>query len=264
MNQYFKTNQELWDQKTEYHKNSEFYDLEAFKKGKSSLKEIELQGVGQVQNKSLLHLQCHFGQDTLSWARMGAEVTGVDLSGEAINLANELSEELSIPGTFIQSNLYDLYDKLDKNFDIIFTSYGTIVWLPDLNKWAKLINHYLKKGGFFYIADFHPIVNMLDYDNNLSLIYPYFNTGKAFEDVVEGTYADRNAPIKHKEYFWFHSFSEILTALLNEGLTIEAFNEFDYSPYNCFPGMTEISPGKYRLGNPDLALPHVFSIRVRK
>ncbi len=262
MDHYFKTNQSLWDQKTEVHKHSEFYALEDFKKGQTSLKEIELEGVGDVTDKSLLHLQCHFGQDTLSWARAGAKATGVDLSSKAIQLAHELSDELDIPARFIQSNLYDLYDKLDEKFDIVFTSYGTIVWLPDLDKWAALIKHYLKPGGFFYIAEFHPVINMLDYDHDMGIAYPYFNTGAAFEETVQGTYADRESDITHKEYFWFHSLSEVIMALRKQGLHIESFQEFDYSPYNCFPNMKEVAPGKYRMGDFKYALPHVFSVKA--
>ncbi|MEM7660585.1 MAG: class I SAM-dependent methyltransferase, partial [Bacteroidota bacterium] len=131
-----KINRNLWNEKTGHHLGSEFYDMPAYLQGKTSLQEIELQEVGEVRGKSLLHLQCHFGQDTLSWARMGANVTGVDLSDTSIEQARKLAQQLAIPAQFIRSNVYDLPEILDEQFDIVFTSYGTIGWLPDLDRWA--------------------------------------------------------------------------------------------------------------------------------
>ena len=130
--------------------------MESFKKGKSSLNFIELDGLGDVSGKTLLHLQCHFGMDSLSWSRLGAKVTGIDLSNTAIEKARELNTELGLDAEFICSNVYDLKEMLDKKYDIVFTSYGTIGWLPDLGKWGDIISHFLNPGGIFYIADVHP------------------------------------------------------------------------------------------------------------
>jgi len=263
MNDYFKTNQQLWDAKTAFHKNSEFYDLENFKKGKSSLNKYELDALGDVSGKSLLHLQCHFGQDTLSWARMGAKCTGADLSGKSIELAQQLNKELGLDAKFVQSNVLELDENLEGQFDIVFTSYGTVCWLPNLNQWAKVINHFLKPGGTFYIVDFHPVINMLDWENN-TFAYPYFNPGHAFEEEEEGTYADKNAAIKLKEYFWLHSISQVMTPLLEQGLQLEAFKEFPLSPYNCFPNMKPVENGMYVFWDEKLGLPHVYSMKMKK
>lgn len=264
MNEYFKTNQALWDQKTNYHRDSEFYDLERFKAGKTSLKEIELDALqNEVAGKSLLHLQCHFGQDTLSWARMGAKVTGIDLSTKSIELARELATELDIDAQFVQSNLYDLPNNLDGQYDIVFTSYGTITWLPDLKKWASIINHFLKPGGIFYIAEFHPSFYMFDTETHQAS-YEYFNCGKPYMEEMEGTYADTNAPIKHKEYFWTHSLAEVISSLLSEGLTLVDFQEFPFSPYDCMPNMEEVEKDRFVYTNPKITLPHVFSVKVKK
>ena len=151
---YFEQNKDSWNKRTAVHKESAFYDLDSFKKGKSALNKIELEELGDVTGKSLLHLQCHFGMDTMSWARAGADCVGVDLSDEAINLAKEINSELNLHTGFICCNVYDLKQHLDKKFDIVFTSYGTIGWLPDLDKWAEIVAHFLKPGGIFYIADF--------------------------------------------------------------------------------------------------------------
>lgn len=261
--QYFETNKKLWDAKTNFHKNSEFYDLENWKKGNTSLKQFELNALGNISGKSLLHLQCHFGQDSLSWARMGAQVTGADLSDKSIELAKELNEELGLDAKFIQSNVLELDQNLEGQFDIVFTSYGTIGWLPDLNQWAHVINHFLKPGGIFYIVEFHPLIYMYDWDS-LVLTYPYFNTGKAFEDEEEGTYADPNAKIKLKEYFWQHSISDTITPLLKQGLQLVDFQEFSESPYNCFPNMNKLENGHFYFGKRELMLPHLFSLKMKK
>lgn len=139
-----------------------FYNVDEFKKGKITLKDIELAELGDVKNKSLLHLQCHFGLDTLSWARLGAEVTGVDFSEEAIEYAKRLSQELDIPARFICSNIYDTIELITDKFDIVFTSYGVLCWLPDLVEWAEIISHFLRCGGIFYIVEFHPVNNIFD------------------------------------------------------------------------------------------------------
>lgn len=267
MEDYFKVNQSLWDQKTPVHLKSEMYNLEAFKKGWSSLANIELEGLGDVSGKTMLHLQCHFGQDSLCWTRLGAKVTGIDLSGKAIEAAKKLNSELGLDAKFIQCNLYDLPKHLSSQFDIIFTSYGTICWLPDLAKWAAIINQFLKKGGMFYFADFHPVINTLNWDTG-KLEYSYFNTGEPFEEIVEGTYADTKADIQHKEYFWNHSIAESLSALLKEGLVLEEFKEFDYSPWKCFPNMKTRKEREHLIQFPDhdpeLKIPHVCSIKMRK
>ena len=199
------TNRILWDKKTEIHKNAEFYNLEGFLDGETSLKEIELAALkDRVAGKSTLHLQCHFGQDSLSFARLGAEVTGIDFSEVSINLARSLNEQLGLNARFVVSDLYSLPEKLTGQFDFIFTSYGVITWLPDLDKWAKVINHFLKPGGTFYMAEFHPTLYM--YDHEIQKIgYRYFDHLDPYEEVEEGTYADSKANIAEREFFWSHS-----------------------------------------------------------
>ncbi|MCG8309733.1 MAG: class I SAM-dependent methyltransferase [Cytophagales bacterium] len=259
---YFNSNKELWNKKTSVHKNSDFYDLEGFKAGKNVLKQIELTELGDVKDKKLLHLQCHFGLDTMSWARMGADVTGVDFSDKAIEVANQIKSDLGINAKFICSNIYDLKKHLDDPFDVVFTSYGVIGWLPDLNKWADVINHFLKPGGTFYMVEFHPMVWMLD-DDFEKIKYSYFNEG-VIEIDAEGTYADRNADIRHKEYSWNHNLSEVINALLNQGLEIEHMNEFDYSPYDCFPNTVKNEDGNYYIEGFERILPLVYSIKATR
>ncbi len=140
MKDFIKANRELWDAKVGVHKKSEFYDIEGFLKGNSTLDSIEVEEIGEVVGKSLLHLQCHFGLDTLSWSRLGADVVGVDFSRDAIALANEISNKTGITARFIQSDIYELHEMLDEKFDIVFTSGGVLCWLHDMKRWLKLLS----------------------------------------------------------------------------------------------------------------------------
>ena len=226
---YFTANKEGWNKKTAIHKTSSFYDLEKFKKGETSLNKIELEELGNVNGKKLLHLQCHFGMDTLSWAREGATVTGIDISDEAINLAKDLATELSIPATFICCNVYYASTFVTENF---------------------------------YIADSHPTLWM--YDNAMEKIeYSYFND-EVIETIQTGTYADRDAAIEYKEYGWNHPFSEILESLISEGLQIEFLHEFSYSPYNCFNNVEQGADGMWRFKGRGNKFPMLYSIKAVK
>lgn len=267
---YFDENKKSWNKRTAVHRDSAFYDLDSFKKGKSSLNKIELEEVGDVKGKNLLHLQCHFGMDTMSWAREGAIVTGVDLSDEAINLAKEINEELKLDAKFICANIYDLTDPekvpplvgFREAFDIVFTSYGTIGWLPDLDKWAEIIAYFLKPGGTFYIADFHPTLWMMSEDFE-KIKYNYFNT-EVITEEISGTYSDRDAPIKSIEHGWNHPFSEIFNALIKHNIQIELFNEFPFSPYNCFSNLEQGADDLWRIKGMDEKMPMMYSIKAVK
>ena len=262
MQEYIKTNKALWNKKTAIHIDSNFYDNENFLKGKSSLKEIELALLGDVKGKKILHLQCHFGQDTLSLARMGAQVTGVDLSDAAINQANKLAAQLNLSqqATFICCDVNELDDYLDEQFDIVFTSYGTIGWLPKIDKWGQLIAHFLKPSGQFIFVEFHPVLWMLD-DAFKQLAYPYFNT-KVFHEEYTTSYTDGAAHAPIMGYSWNHPLSEVFGVLLKNNLSIENFQEYDYSPYACFPNIIENEKG-YQIKSLEGKLPMVYSLVAR-
>lgn len=252
----FKANQELWNDKTSVHKDSDFYKNESFLAGACSLNEEEIEALGDVKGKSLLHLQCHFGQDTLSLARRGAQVTGVDLSDQSITLANEQAAKIGIEADFICCNVLDTRQHLQKTFDLVFTSYGTIGWLPDLKPWAKVVQESLKPGGSFVIIDFHPMLWSLN-DKFEQLGFPYFNR-ETIEEDTEGTYADNEAEIGGKSYSWNHSFEELFSSLKSEGLNLEVFNEYDYSNYDCFPGVKEFAKGKWRFPQHEDRIPYMY------
>ena len=266
MNEFLENNRSLWNGWTRLHKPSRFYDIERFKAGKSSLEPLELAEVGDVAGKSLLHLQCHFGMDTLSWARLGAQVTGVDFSDEAVRLASALAAELNIPARFVRSNVYDLPQHLgDERFDIVYTSYGVLAWLPDLYAWAEVIAHCLKPGGFFYVVEFHPLFEMLD-DAGARFAYPYFGAPRPLELRATGSYAAREATdFEHEEFNWPHPLSEVINAVVRAGLRLEYVHEFDYVWHAAaYTHLDEFEPGKGRVRGPMGLLPHMFSLRARR
>lgn len=259
---YLQKNKKAWNKKTAIHLKSAFYDQPGFLNGRNSLNKIELDLLGDVEGKNILHLQCHFGQDSISLARMGAHVTGVDFSDAAITAANETARQMGINTKFICSDIYDLPSQLIEKFDIVFTSYGTIGWLPDLDKWAAVISCFLKKAGMFVFVEFHPVVWM--FDNEFKNIgYNYFKADPIIE-IENGTYADKDAAISSETISWNHSMSEVVTSLLSQQLKIIALDEYDYSPYPCFQNMVEQEPGKFRIAAFENKLPLLYAIQAIK
>jgi len=265
-NEEMAANRRHWDEVVPIHAASKFYDLEGFKKGKSSLLPVELEEVGQVDGKSLLHLQCHFGMDTLSWARLGAKVTGIDYSGEAIHLARSIAKETGIDARFIESNIYDLDSSLKERFDIVYTSYGVLCWLPDLKRWADQIRNHLKEGGFFYIVEDHPLASTIDEESadKICMNFPYFSPGEALKFELLGTYTDRSVRLKNKtSYEWPHPLSEIVNSLLEAGLSIEFLHEFPFGFFKRHPQMSRRADGTWHFDDPAISFPMMFSIKAR-
>lgn len=255
---YIQINRSSWNDKVEPHLSSAFYNQAAFLEGKTSLNSIELALLGDVRGKSVLHLQCHFGQDSLSLARMGAKVTGVDFSDKAIETAKDLTQKLNLDTTFICCDVFDLPNLLNQQFDIVFTSYGTIGWLPDLNRWASVVSRFLKPSGKFVFVEFHPVVWMFD-DAFSKVAYSYSNTG-AIVETYSGTYADKDAPLVQECVMWNHGLSEVISALLKNDIQLIDFQEYDYSPYPCFQEVEEFEPTKFRVKHLQNRIPMVYSI----
>ena len=259
---YFEVNKKTWNEKVRIHSKSDMYDLQGFKNGSNSLKRYELEGIGDVTDKKLLHLQCHFGQDTLSWSRLGARCLGVDISNEGIKLAQQLNEELGLDAEFVCCNVLDTSKHVKEKFDIVYTSYGVIGWLPDLRPWARMIAERIKKGGIFYMVEFHPIVWMFDYtDENPKMKYGYMQNDVIYEEY-EGTYADQSAKMVSKEYGWNHGLGEVISSLTEAGLKIEYLREHDESPYNVLPDLVNTKSGMYATKNK--LYPLIFEIKAIK
>lgn len=255
---YLEINRQSWNKKVDIHLYSEFYDQQGFLAGNSSLNEIELKLLGNLEGKTVLHLQCHFGQDTISLTRLGAQATGVDLSDKAIETAQKIAKETHSNAQFICCDIYDLPNHLNEQFDVVFTSYGTIGWLPDLDKWAKIIAQFLKPNGKFVFVEFHPIVWMFD-DDFEKIAYNYSNTGPIVE-TYEGTYAEKSADLSQEYVMWNHGISEVVNSLISNGMELNSLDEFDYSPYNCFRKTIEFAPKKFRIEHLGDKIPMVYAI----
>lgn len=261
-NDYLRHNKDSWNKRTLAHVDSEFYDNESFVAGRNSLNPIELPFLKDIAGKRVMHLQCHFGQDSISLARMGAEVTAIDLSDEAIKQGRILAEKCGVSVRFICADVFDTLSHVDEPFDVVFASYGTIGWLPDIQKWAQIVSKLLRPGGELVFAEFHPMVWM--YNDDLSEVtYNYFKD-EAIIETNTATYTDSERPIAQTNVTWNHSLSSVVNALIQEGLTIGTLNEYDYSPYNCLAHMVEFEPGKFRVKHFKNYMPLVYLIHATK
>jgi SAM-dependent methyltransferase len=267
MDDFVQANQRTWDAWTRYHVASRFYNVEGFKAGRVTLDPIELAGPGDVTGKSLLHLQCHFGMDTLSWARRGATVTGIDFSNAAVAAARTLAAELGIDATFVHSDLYDLPQHLTGQFDVVFTSYGVLGWLPDLERWAHVVAHFLKPGGIFHIVEVHPVALLFDehcQDAELRLTYPYFQGSEPVREEKQGSFAAPDAPVHSVTYTWIHPLSEMIGSLLRAGLQITGFEEYPFLAWAFFPWMERRVDGFWQLPSAKDGIPLMFSLSATK
>lgn len=259
-NIYIQTNKEGWNLRTNIHLKSKFYDIPSFLGGKNTLNKPELNLLKDVKNKKLLHLQCHFGLDTLSWGRLGAIPTGVDFSSKAIEAAKKLSIESGIKADFIEADVQNLdLDIKKETFDIVFSSYGVLCWIEKLDKWTSGIYNSLKFGGKFVLIEFHPILDLL-FDGAVSGLSKYFNSQKPLGKKTRGTYTDRHAAIEYFEYRWQHPISEVMTSLLNEGFKIDDFQEYPFSPFRLFPGLNSQEDNCWYSSVEKNDIPYLYSI----
>ncbi|WP_163930756.1 bifunctional 2-polyprenyl-6-hydroxyphenol methylase/3-demethylubiquinol 3-O-methyltransferase UbiG [Paraferrimonas sp. SM1919] len=223
---YKQINKAAWNARTELHLTSSFYDVDAFLKSKNSLNALELNLLGELTAKSVLHLQCHFGQDSLSMQQLGAQVTGVDIADNAINAAKDLAIKLGLNTQFICQDIFSYFDSNDQQFDVVYASYGTICWLPDIHRWARGVAKQLKAGGRLVFVEFHPIVDLLQG-------YSYFHQTSG-DLEVEGTYTENSGDFKAQTQVWSHTIADVISALASAGLTIDSLLESPLSPYPCF------------------------------
>ncbi|HYH93572.1 MAG TPA: class I SAM-dependent methyltransferase [Candidatus Saccharimonadales bacterium] len=268
----YAANRSLWDAWTAVHATGTFYDLEGFRAGGIRLRDDEVEAVGDVMGQRLLHLQCHFGIDTLSWARLGALVTGADFSPAAVALARELALDLGFPeARFVESNLYELPANLQGEFDVVYTSRGVLGWLPDIAGWARVVAHFLAPGGRFYISEVHPIAQVFENEGvkpgELRLAYPYWEHRDPLVFDVKGSYADPAADVgEQTEHGWNHGLGEIVTALILAGLRLEWLRESPELDW-ATDFLVESEPGSDRFRLPAGAggeLPLMFSLLATK
>ncbi len=262
-------NRDVWDAWTDLHVPSDYYDVEGFLADPkmSPLDPVVLGLVGDLSGKRLLHLQCHFGMDTLRLAVMGAEVTGVDFSAKAVAAARDLADRASIRARFIESDVRSLPDSVEsESFDVVFTSYGVITWLPSLEGWARTIQSHLAPGGVFHVVDMHPVLWM--YDEALPspppvARYSYFDRGAlGFEQ--RGSYAAPDSDEVSAMFAWQHTFEDLVSSLTGAGLTIESLREYPRIAWQHMRYLTRDEDGMWRLPADLPEMPLMFSLSARK
>ena len=272
LDKYRQANLDNWNDRTAIHAASRLYDLAGYVSDPhkiSDVVEFDRHELGDVSGKSLLHLQCHIGTDTLSLARLGARVTGVDFSPNAIATARQLSADCGTPGRFEVSELYETPSVVQETFDVVYTGVGALTWLPDIAGWGQLVAAMLLPGGSVYVRDFHPGMMTIDEDrddDSLVVKHPYFD-GSALRFDNESTYTD-GGPLAHTtNYEWNHSISAIVMSLLNNGLQLDLLHEHRFSESQMLNCMVEDGDGRWRLpGGPEgeAKLPLMFSLRATK
>ncbi|WP_435062587.1 class I SAM-dependent methyltransferase [Halobaculum sp. EA56] len=253
----FEANREHWERMVEpVSVDDGTAEIEAFLAGESALLPVQRREAGDVAGDRLLDLQCSIGTRTLSWARMGATVTGVDISGESVRVARELAAAagLADDATFVRANVYDLPGALpdppDRGYDTVVSTFGVLCWLPDLDRWAEVVAASLAPGGTVYLAEHHPIATALSDDlragdGGISVERPYFSTD---EPVTDGD--------THK---WTHGLGEVLTALVDAGIDLRFVHEHPFSPLERAESMVEDDEGRWRF--PDHDLPLLVTVR---
>jgi SAM-dependent methyltransferase len=260
-------NRASWDERVPIHTAGDFYDLPAFVAGREALRDFELAEVGDVSGRSLLHLQCHIGTDTLSWARHGALVTGLDFSGAAVEAARDLASRIGVQDArFVAANVYDALEALEgRTYDVVYTGLGALCWLPDLKAWAAIVAALLKPGGFLYLSEFHPLSDILA-DDARTIELDYFSTEPRVWDEP-GTYADLGAATETTvSVDWVHPVSEVVSVLIEAGLRLEFLHEHDYTLFPRFSVLERDTGGKpeWRLPAGMPRMPLMYSLRASK
>jgi SAM-dependent methyltransferase len=260
---YIAANRALWNDWLATQRDSDHHrDVARFQATGSSLRPIERRELGDLAGASLLHLQCNMGCDALSWARLGARVTGVDLSDTAIERARALATESGLDATFIRADLYDLPSILDERFDLVYTTYGALCWLPDVARWAEVAARYVRPGGSLYILDIHPIsatfeqIASPDCDDPLTFraAGPYFSTTAPTAEDASGATV----------YTWPHSLGEVVSALLAAGLHLDFLHEHPVSFWRRYPALVQRDDGYWHWPEHAIPLPLLFSIKATR
>ena len=258
-------NRANWDARVDIHYASDDYGIERFVADPNHISDVvtlDKERLGDLSGKRLIHLQCHIGTDTISLARLGAEVTGIDLSEKSIEAARRLSADSGTPARFFVSELYDAPSVVPEKFDIVYTGVGAICWLPDIVGWARVVASFLEPGGRFHMLEGHPMMWSLDWEDTerLSVIYPYFETLEPVAEVEEATYAGEGVVSSPLNYAWNHGIGETLTALLDVGFRIDAVEEHDFCVWQGIGQMIQGDDGHWRLPTNTERLPAMWSV----
>jgi SAM-dependent methyltransferase len=260
-------NRAMWDEKAPIHLRSQAYDVEGFKAGRLSLRPHEIEDLAGIAGKDLVHLQCHIGLDSLSWARLGARVTGLDFSKTSVEAAAGLAREIGLEAGFVVADVYDAPAALRRTYDVVYTGVGALCWLPDLDRWAGVVRDLLRPGGELYLFEFHPVEWMLEADGQggVAIRYDYFTPAEGYRVAGGVSYADASVPtLANQTVQWNHPLGEVVTALIRSGLRIEVLRELDRSVLPRWDGMEATADGMYRMAPDKASLPLMYVLRARK
>ena len=262
-------NRAWWDAAVPVHLASDFYDVEGWLAGERGPKPREVAVLGDVTGLDLVHLQCHFGKDTLGWARAGATVTGLDFSGAAIDAARDLADRAGLSGRadFVCAPVADAVTALDgRRFDLVYVSLGALCWLPRIEEWADQVAALLRPGGRLFLHEVHP-VSMALADDDLTVVYPYFEQAEPYADAEPGTYADPSATEAlpgDPTYGWNHGLGEIVGALLSRGLRLDLLDEHDWTSFRRYPWLVETEEELFVVPEGRLRVPLSFTLVATK
>jgi SAM-dependent methyltransferase len=261
-------NRAMWNEKTPLHLGSRTYDVPGFKAGRITLRPHEIADLGDVAGKDLIHLQCHFGLDTLSWGRLGARVTGLDFSEPAVRAATQLARDIGIEAGFVTSDVYDAPAAVNhRTFDIVYTGVGALCWLPDMERWARVVHDLLRPGGQLYLFEFHPVKWMIESSapTGTGIIDHYFTPPEGFRDAGGVSYADTSIPSAATPTIqWNHPLGEVVTALAGAGMRIESLRELDRDVLCQWDGMVRTEDGMYRMPPERASVPLMYVLRARR
>ena len=269
LDEYRIANRANWDARVDIHYASAEYGIDRYLADPDHISDVvslDRDRLGDLTGKKLIHLQCHIGTDTISLARLGAEVTGIDLSEKSIDAARRLSADSGTPARFFVSELYDAPTVVPEKFDIVYTGAGAICWIPDIRGWAEVVASFLSPGGRFHMLEGHPMLWSLDWDDTekLSVIYPYFETEEPDAEIEEGTYAGEGVVTSPLNYAWNHGIGETLTALLDVGFRIDAIEEYDFCAWQGIEQMVLSEDGYWRLPEETRRLPAMWMVAATK
>jgi SAM-dependent methyltransferase len=270
MDDYRAINHANWESRVDHHAASEEYGLDRYRNPDhlSSIVRFDLPRLGSIDGLDVVHLQCHIGTDTLSLARLGARVTGLDFSESAIEAARRLAADHGPHVDYVVADAYDAGAVLGAaRFDRVYTGIGAICWLPDIDRWAQTVATLLRPGGELFIREGHPVLWALDDprpDGVLALEFPYFE-GEGVRFTEETTYVGDGRLSSPESVDFNHGLAEIFNALWSHGLDIFLFEEHDSVPWPALGDqMVDIGDGEFRLIDRPERLPHSYTLRARK
>ncbi|MGQ0623764.1 MAG: class I SAM-dependent methyltransferase [Sporichthyaceae bacterium] len=271
MDEYRAANLANWEDRVPIHVAPGGYDLERFEADPSALSDAvayDRERLGELSGLRAVHLQCHIGTDTVSLARLGANVTGVDFSPSALAAAAQLAVRAGVTLELVESELYSAPQALaGRAFDLVYTGIGALNWLPDINGWARVVAALLAPGGRLFLREGHPMLMALEDGENAGVLevrYPYFQTAEPLRWEEETSYVNVEEKVAHPViYDWAHGLGEVVTAVLDAGLAVETLVEHDECEWQAIASLVPTSGGRWALPERRERLPMMYTLIAR-